>query len=99
MAVMTEQVWPVGQQIADFLLLKGTHVLVVGQQKLSGNPFWLHGEKPASEHVLALGKSPNTCAASSVAESAVIEEIVVESRHNAASLRKMIWPMVILYDE
>ena len=38
MAVMTEQLWPVGQHMADFLLLKGTHVVAVGQQKLSGSP-------------------------------------------------------------
>ena len=99
MAVMTEQVSPVGQQIADFLLLKGMHVLVVGQQKLSGSPLWLHGAKPASEHVLALGRSPIACAASSVIESAVTEGIVVERRHIAASLRKVICPMVVLCGE
>ena len=66
MAVMIEQVSPAGQQIADLLLLKGIHVLVVGQQKLSGNPLWLHDAKPAIEYVLALGRSPIACAASSV---------------------------------
>lgn len=96
---MTEQVWPVGQQIADFLLLKGTQVLVVGQQKLSGSPSWLHGAKPEREHVLALGRSPRTCAACSAAESAVAEGTVVERRHTAASSRKVIRPMVILCSE
>ena len=99
MAVMTEQVWPVGQQIADFLLLKGMQVLVVGQQKLSGSPSWLHGEKPAREHVSALGRSPNACAACSAADSAITEGKVVERRHTAARLRKVIRPMVILYGE
>ena len=98
MAVMVEQLWPVGQQIADFLLLKGTHVLVVGQQKLSGNPSILHGEKPAREHLLALGRSPIACAASSVIDSAVAEGMEVESRHSAVSLRRIIRPMMILYD-
>lgn len=96
---MTEQVCPVGQQIADFLLLKGTQVLVVGQQKLSGSPSWLHGVKPAREHELALGRRPIACAACSIAESAVTEGMVVETRHIAARLRKVIRSMAILYGE
>ena len=99
MPVMTEQVWPEGQQIADFLLLKGTQVLVVGQQKLSGNPSWLHGTKPVKEHVLALGRSPIACAASSDTDSAVAEGTVVVIRHIAASLKKYFDPMVILCDD
>lgn len=99
MAVMTEQVSPAGQQIADFLLLKGMHVLVVGQQKVSGSPSWLHGVKPVREHVLALGRSPIASAASSVIDNAVTEVIVVERRHIAASLRKIIPPMVNLCGE
>ena len=99
MAVIMEQLWPVGQQIADFLLLKGTQVLVVGQQKLSGNPLWLQGVKPAREHVLALGRSPMACATSSIAESAVTEGMVVEIRYTAVSLRKVIRPMVNLCGE
>ena len=94
MAVMTEQVSPVGQQIADCLLLKGMHVLVVGQQKLSGRPSWLHGAKPESEHVLALGRSPIACAASSVTEG-----MAVETTHIAASFRKVIRFMVVLCGE
>lgn len=97
--VMMEQVWPVGQQMADFLLLKGTHVLVVGQQKLSGSPSWLHGAKPDREHVLSLGKSPIACATCSAAESTVVEETVVERRHAAASLRRVCRPIMILYGE
>lgn len=99
MAVMTEQVSPAGQQIADFLLLKGMHVLVVGQQKVSGSPSWLHGAKPVREHVLALGRSPIASAAPSVIDSAVTEETVVERKHIAASLRKVILPVVILCGE
>lgn len=99
MAVMMEQVSPAGQQIADFLLLKGMHVLVVGQQKVSGSPSWLQGAKPVREHLLALGRSPIASAASSVIDSAVTGEIVVERRHIAASLRKVILPMVILCGE
>ena len=99
MAVMTEQVSPVGQQIADFLLLKGMHVLVEGQQKLSGSPLRLHGVKPATEHVLALGRSPIACAPSSVIESAVTEGMVIEKRHTAASWREVIRAMVILCGE
>ncbi len=102
MAVIVEQLCPVGQHIADFLLLKGTHVLVVGQQKLLGRPSWLHGVKPVKEHVLALGRSPIAYAASSViesAESAITEGIVEEARHVAASLRKVIRFMVILYGD
>lgn len=99
MAVMVEQFWPVGQQITDLLLLKGTHVLIVGQQKFSDNPSWLHGVKPAREHVLALGRSPIACAGSAVAEKAVTEGIVVETRHIAASSNRVIRPMVILCGE
>lgn len=99
MAVITEQVSPVGQQIADFLLLKGMQVLVVGQQKLSGSPSWLHGAKPAREHVPDLGRSPIACAACSTAESAVAKERGVKMRHTAASLRKVTRPMVILCGE
>ena len=99
MAVMTEQDSPVGQQIADCLLLKGMHVLVVGQQKLSGSPSWLHGAKPESEHVLALGRSPIACAASSVTENAVTEGMAMETTHIAASFRKVIRFMVILCGE
>lgn len=99
MAVMTSQDRPVGQQMADFLLLNGTQVLVVGQQKLSGSPSWLHGAKPAREHVLSLGRSPTACAICSAADSAVTEGTVVETRHSVASLRKIIRPMVILYSE
>lgn len=82
---MTEQVWPVGQQMADFLLLKGMQVLLVGQQKLSGSPSWLQDVKPAREHVLALGRRPSACAACSAAEKAVTVGKVVERRHTAAS--------------
>ena len=85
--------------MADFLLLKGTHVLVVGQQKLSGNPSWLHGAKPDKEHVLPLGKSPIACATCSAAEKAVAEGAVVEKRHATASLRKVFLPIVILCGE
>ena len=99
MPVMTEQVWPEGQQIADFLLLKGTQVLVVGQQKLSGSPSWLQGTKPVKEHVLALGRSPMACAASSVTDSAVAEGMMVVIRHVAANLRMGFNPMVILCDD
>ena len=96
-AVMMEQVWPVGQHIADFLLLKGTQVLVVGQQKLSGSPPRLHDVKPDREHELALGRRPIACAACCAAESAVAEAMEVEARHTAASLGKVIRLMVILY--
>ena len=99
MAVIIEQLCPVGQHIADFLLLKETHVLVVGQQKLLGRPSWLHGVKPVKAHVLALGRSPIAYAASSVIESAITEGIVEEARHVAASLRKVIRFMVILYGD
>ena len=99
MAVMMEQFWPVGQQIADLLLLKGMQVLVVGQQKFSGSPSWLHGAKPAREHVSDLGRSPIACAACSSAESAAEEAKVVEMRHNAASLRRVIRAIVILCGE
>ena len=81
--------------MADFLLLKGTHVLVVGQQKLSGNPSWLHGAKPVREHVEALGRSPDACAASSAAESAVTEGRVAEMKYTATSLRKDLRSMVV----
>lgn len=99
MAVITEQVSPAGQQMADFLLLKGIHVLVVGQQKVSGSPLWLHDANPGREHVLALVRSPIASAVSSVIDSAVTEEIVVVRRHVAASLRKVIFLMVILCGE
>lgn len=74
-------------------------MVVVGQQKLSGSPSWLHDAKPGREHVLALGISPITCAAFCVAKSAVIEGMVVERRHNAVRLSKFVRPMVILCDE
>lgn len=83
--------------MADFLSLKATQVLVVGQQKLSGSPSWLHGVKPLREQVLALGRSPIACAACSAAESAIAEGTVVEMRHTVASLRKIIRVMVIAW--
>ena len=74
-------------------------MLVVGQQKLSGSPSWLHGTKPVKEHVLALGRGPIACAASSVTDSAVAEEMVVVIRHIAANLMKVFDPMVVLCDD
>ena len=94
--VMMSQFRPVGQQMADFLLLKGMHTVDVGQQKSSGSPSWLQGTKPLRAHVMSLGRSPTACATCSAAESVVTEGTMVETRHAAASLGKVIRPMVIL---
>ena len=56
----------------------------------------MHDAKPDKEHVLALGRSPIACAACSTTESAVAEARVLETRHAAASLGRVIRPMVIL---
>ena len=85
--------------MADFLLLKGMHTVDVGQQKSSGSPSWLQGTKPLRAHVMSLGSSPTACATCSAAERAVDEGTMVETRHAAASLGKVICPMVILCDE
>lgn len=82
-ADMVEQSLPVGQHIADWPLLKATHSVWDGQQKLPGRPFLLQAVYPDKEQVSALpvssalSKRPIARAACMAAESAIVVWTVV----------------------
>ncbi len=96
---MVEQSLPVGQQIAEWLSLKGLQFVLEGQQKLEGNPGLLHAVKvvvlDVGHEFTSLSKRPIICAARTAAESAVAGGTVEEMRQTAVSLRKVERPMAI----